>query len=201
MINFADKSGGNSCFPLYTLGLYSIPIWNSALQWHHNGCDSVSNHQPHDCLLNRLFRSRSKKTWKLRVTGLCAGNSSATSEFPAQMARKVGNVSIWWRHHDIQAGQSGRFGSGQRSLANQMRQRLLLWVGWCPIELGHDWFRWWLAVCLIPSQKLNQTKPDSTPVESSKLYFFVWRRHENVCLCTGSNVNTNYGRIASCAGC
>ena len=57
-----------------------------ALQWCHNGCYSVSNHQPHDCLLNRLFRRRSKKTSKLRVTGLYAGNSPETSEFPAQMA-------------------------------------------------------------------------------------------------------------------
>ena len=56
------------------------------LQWRHNGDDSVSNHQPHDCLLNRLFRCRSKKTSKLRVTGLCAGNSPVTGEFPTQMA-------------------------------------------------------------------------------------------------------------------
>ena len=45
------------------------------LRWRHNGCNSVSNHQPRDCLLSRLFRRRSKKTWKLRVTGLCVGNS------------------------------------------------------------------------------------------------------------------------------
>ena len=45
----------------------------SPLQWRHNGRDSVYNHQPHDCLLNRLFRRRSKKTSKLRVTGLCVG--------------------------------------------------------------------------------------------------------------------------------
>ena len=45
----------------------------NTLRWRHNGRDSVSNHQPHDCLLNRLFRHRSKKTSKLRVTGLCAG--------------------------------------------------------------------------------------------------------------------------------
>ena len=50
------------------------------LQWRHNGRDSVSNHQSHDCLLNRLFRRRSKKTSKLRVTGLCAGNSLGTGE-------------------------------------------------------------------------------------------------------------------------
>ena len=61
----------------------------TALQWRHNGRDSVSNHQPHDCLLNRLFRRRSKKTSKLRVTGLCAGNSPGTGEFPANMASHV----------------------------------------------------------------------------------------------------------------
>ena len=66
-----------------------------------NGRDSVSNHQPHDCLLNRLFRRRSKKTSKFRVTGLCAGNSPGTGEFPAQMASLAENVSIWWRHRDI----------------------------------------------------------------------------------------------------
>ena len=36
----------------------------------------------------RIFRRRSKKTSKLRVTGLCAGNSPVTSEFPAQRASK-----------------------------------------------------------------------------------------------------------------
>ena len=50
------------------------------------GAIASPNHQPYDCLLNRLFRRRSKKTSKLRVTGLCAGNSPGTGEFPAQMA-------------------------------------------------------------------------------------------------------------------
>ena len=40
------------------------------LHWRHNEHNSVSNHQPHDCLPNRLFRRRSKKTSQLRVTGL-----------------------------------------------------------------------------------------------------------------------------------
>ena len=71
----------------------------SQLQWRHNVRDSVSNHQAHDCLLNRLFGRISKKTSKLLVTGLCAGNSPGTDEFPAQMASNADNVSIWWRHH------------------------------------------------------------------------------------------------------
>ena len=72
---------------------------NNSLQWRHNGRDSISNHQPHNCLLNRSFRRRSKKTSKLRVTGLCAENSMVTGEFPTQMASNAENVSIWWRHH------------------------------------------------------------------------------------------------------
>ena len=63
------------------------------LQWRHNGRDSVSNHQPHDWFLNRLFRRRSKETPKLRATGICAGNSPQTGEFPAQMASNAENVS------------------------------------------------------------------------------------------------------------
>ena len=70
-----------------------------SIQWRHNGGDSVSNHQPHDCFLNRLSRRRSKKISKLRVIGLCAGKSPGTGEFPAQMASNAENVSIWWRHH------------------------------------------------------------------------------------------------------
>ena len=64
----------------------------TSLHWRHNGLDSVSNHQPHDCLLNRLFGRRSKKTSKLRVTGLCAGTSPGTGEFPAQMTSYAENV-------------------------------------------------------------------------------------------------------------
>ena len=78
-------------------------LQNSAptLLWRHNDRDGVSNHQPHDCLLNRLFRRRSTETSKLRITGLCVGNSPVTGEFPAQRASNEENVSIWWRHHDV----------------------------------------------------------------------------------------------------
>ena len=46
---------------------------HSPLRWRHSGRDGVSNHKPHDCLLNRLFRRKSKKTSKLRVTGFVGG--------------------------------------------------------------------------------------------------------------------------------
>ena len=83
--------------PALTLQYYSV--WE--LQWCHNGHNGVSNHQHHGCLLNRLFGCRSKKTSKLRVTGLCAGNSPVTGDRwnPVQMASNAENVSILWRHH------------------------------------------------------------------------------------------------------
>ena len=34
------------------------------LQWRHNECDFVSNHQPHDCLLNYLFKVQIKENIK-----------------------------------------------------------------------------------------------------------------------------------------
>ena len=50
-------------------------------------------------LLNSLFRYRSHKISKLRVTGLCEGNSPVAGEFPAQRTSNAKNISIWWRHH------------------------------------------------------------------------------------------------------
>ena len=68
----------------FTLKEYYVTEWNpsNTLHWRHNDHDSVSNHQPHGCLLNRLFRRRSKKTSKLCVTGLCAGNSPGPVNSP-----------------------------------------------------------------------------------------------------------------------
>ena len=44
-----------------------------ALQWCHNEHDGVSNHWRLDCLLNCLFRHRSKKTSNLHITGFVRG--------------------------------------------------------------------------------------------------------------------------------
>ena len=71
-----------------------------SLQWCHNEHDGISNHRHFDCFHNHLFRRRSKKISKLRITGLCEGNSQVTGEFQAQGASNVENVSIWWHHHD-----------------------------------------------------------------------------------------------------
>ena len=90
-------------FVTFSLSLYIDRVIEAdvTLRWRHDERDGVSNNQPLDCLLNRLFRRRSKKTSKIRVTGLCADNSPVNGEFPAQRASNAENVSIWWRHHEL----------------------------------------------------------------------------------------------------
>ena len=87
------------------------------LHWCDNERDGVLNQRCLDCLLSHLFKRSSKKTSKLRFTGLCEG-WPVTGEFPAQRADNVENASIWWRHHVI------------RIAANTWR-RLNLHYFWC----------------------------------------------------------------------
>ena len=74
----------------------TLKVWNNqySLQWPLNGRDGVSNHQHHHCLPNLLLRRRSKKTSKLRVTGLGAENSLVTGEFPAHMSSHAEDASL-----------------------------------------------------------------------------------------------------------
>ena len=97
------------------------------LQWRHNELDGVLNHRRLGCLLNRWFRRRSKKASKLRITGLCEGNSPVTGEFPAQRASNAENVFIWWRHHEC--GQLS-----QRISPSWSRKLTAAWVTW---KLSH----------------------------------------------------------------
>ena len=61
----------------------------------------VPNHRRLDCLLNHLFRRRSKKTSKLRATALCEGKPPVTCGFPSYKASYTENIYIWWSHHEM----------------------------------------------------------------------------------------------------
>ena len=74
-------------------------VWT--LHWRHNGHGGVSNHQPHGCLLHRLFRRISKKTSKAPRQLPLWGEFTGTGEFPAQRASNAENGSISWRHHAV----------------------------------------------------------------------------------------------------
>ena len=114
----------SSCFVAKSLMVSMVnPFLDVAaytLQWRHNERDGVSNHQRLDGLLKRLFRRRSKKTSKLRVTGPCEGIlTPVTGEFPSQrtsmrkmfpfvgiimkqvLLGKDKNISLQWYHVNI----------------------------------------------------------------------------------------------------
>ena len=84
--NMAPKPGTDKAVELESWKMSKRIRKCHSLQWRHNGRDGVSTHRRLSCLLNLLFRRRSKKTSKLRVTGLGEGNSPVTGEFPTQRA-------------------------------------------------------------------------------------------------------------------
>ena len=71
-------------------------IDHMTLRWRHNGRVVVT------IVYSTVHSSADqRKISKLRITGLCAGNTPVAGEFPAQMASYAENVSIWWRHYEI----------------------------------------------------------------------------------------------------
>ena len=85
----------------------SIFAKKNALRRRHNERNGVSNHQPHDCLFNRLSTVYSggdkKQTSKLRVIGLCEGNSPVTGKCVHLMTSSWHNnaftfitIAIFW---------------------------------------------------------------------------------------------------------
>ena len=108
---------------------YKHCFFSLTLQWRYNDHDCVWSHQPHGCLLNRLFRRRSKKTSKLRVTGLCVGNSPGPVNSPHKRASYAENASIWWRHHANEVSWT--------TLSLEAKQMLLpkhVCISWCNEE-------------------------------------------------------------------
>ena len=81
-------------------------------------------------------RCRSKETSKLRITGLCDGNSPSTGEFPAQRACNAQNVSIWWRHHRLGLSDAS-YRSGRIIWNSNISGDLIggtTWSKWAPLR-------------------------------------------------------------------
>ena len=82
----------------------------------YGGDDGVPNFHYNDVIMDTIasqitsltsvystvYSDADQKISKLRVTGLCAGNSPKAGKFPSQMASSAENVSISWRHHIIE---------------------------------------------------------------------------------------------------
>ena len=131
------------------------------LHWRHNHHDGVSNHQPHASLLNRLFRGRSKKISKLRVTGLCVGNSPGPVNSPHKgpVTREMfpfDDVIMysWWLWLLVQWHHNGRAGMSNHRRLGCLLNRLF-------------WHR---------SKKISKLIPHTQSASNAK-YVSIWWRH------------------------
>ena len=86
-----------------TMAYYQLDLRNifQSLQWHHNGPDCVSNHQPHHCLLNRLFEAQIKENIKAPRHWPLRGEFTGDRWIPRTNGQWRGNcfylmTSSWW---------------------------------------------------------------------------------------------------------
>ena len=137
------------------------------LHWRQNDHDGVSNHQPHGCLLNRLFRCRSKKTSKLRVTGLCAGNSPGPVNSPHKrpVTRKMFPFDdvimlyeysnqpkmTWWEINSLSPGQNGRLFADDISICIFVNETFVFWSWFLRVQLAIT--QHWLDNGLTPNRR------------------------------------------------
>ena len=136
------------------------------LHWRHNDHDGVSNHQSHGCLLNRLFRRRSKKTPKLRVTGLCVGNSPG----PVNSPHKGPVTRNMFPFDDV------IMQIGFKSSINQATW-LLKFDEW-PKTNNKAPLRWHQALCIISNPSVNwkwSHSPETLNSGKNWRFFFVPR--------------------------
>ena len=125
----------------------------SVITWRHNGRGDVSNHQPRRCLRKRSFRRRSKKTTKLRVTGLCVRKSPVTGKFPAQRASNAENVSIWWRYHVLYINLRGKSYILDHVITEAVPVPRQLWFI-SPFQNGETDHRWIFEVVVQRAQQI-----------------------------------------------
>ena len=82
------------------------------------------------------------KMSKLRITGLCAGNSPGIGEFPGQRTSNVENVSIWWRHHGISTPEQVVLEDTGKIYKYQVTAKLLKLVSVdCIIHMAHQYYK------------------------------------------------------------
>ena len=116
--------------------------------------------------------SRSKGNIMLRVTGLCAGNSPMTDEFPAQRASNAQNDSIWWRHHAFTYFRNILWLSSGQNFADIILKRNVLnecfcaWFKfqqvWCPVGNKLTWVHF-IGYGLVPPMEQAITWQNDDP--------------------------------------
>ena len=155
----------------------------TAIQWRHNGRDCVSNHQPPDCLLSRLFRRRSKKTSKLRVTDFVRGihrdswNPQASLHGLPERQHLGKTVHCWGWSDRIVSWVLGPWHRGWEICTEWGLVAQRLTTNSCPVVTGHTDPQRSPADCQPPSSPLgvgaDVAEPDSGPLAACHLRWWV----------------------------
>ena len=99
----------------------TITVTSSWARWHIKS--------PASRLFSQLFvLMQIKESIKIRVSGLCKGNSPVAGEFHAQKASKAKNSSIWWRHHALIFSTWLFQPNKEKGQGTLHTRRILLWV-------------------------------------------------------------------------
>ena len=98
--NYSKKAGGDKFIRVCLFYIYTNQVLLLSIN-HYSDVIMVTSQITSLIIVYSTGHSGTdqRKTSKLHVTGLCAGNSPVTGEFPTQMASNAENASIWWRHH------------------------------------------------------------------------------------------------------
>ena len=86
----------------------------TTLQWRHNGHNGFSNQQPHDCLLNLLFRCRSKEHQSSASLAFVQGINwwPVNSLHKRPVTQKIfpfdGIIMIGYKYSSVSNGHQGR---------------------------------------------------------------------------------------------
>ena len=157
-----SSSGNIFCITGPMCGEFTGHRWRPVtLLWRHNGHDGVSNHHPHECLLNRPSRRRSKKTSKLRVTGL-TDISQYTDVIMGPIASQINSLTIVYS--TVYSGADRRKHESSASLT----------FGWGihrrPVNCPHKWL---VTQKMFPFNDVIMTSSRLSPVSRE-----AWRRHE-----------------------
>ena len=102
---------------------------HTALQWRHNERDGVSNHQPHDCLLNRLFGRRSNKHQSSASLAFVRG----INRWPVNSPHK-GPVTRKMFPFDDVSMESDTYDGPGCSFTCNLQWYIIMWIFLCKID-------------------------------------------------------------------
>ena len=102
-----------------------------------------------------FIQAQIKQNIKLRVIGLCVGNSPVTNEVPAQRSSNAENGSIWWRRHRISSSLTIIISFTVKGWSTRNPNLFTTVPADCGMLLGHRSAKCWLKCYICFLRKIS----------------------------------------------